>query len=62
MNFMARDGWTFHILAEDYKTVLVRHRRSRARRAMPRIIAKLGGSVAHAKADIRRWEPWRRLD
>jgi hypothetical protein len=29
---------------------------------MPRIIAKLGGSVAHAKADIRRWEPWRRLD
>ena len=49
MNFMHRDGWSFHILAEDCKTVLVGYRHVASRDALLRIMAKLGGSVAEPR-------------
>jgi hypothetical protein len=52
---MHRDGSTFHIIAEDCKTVLVGYRHVASREALLRIVAKLGGSVAAAEQDIRRW-------
>jgi len=55
MNFMHRDGWSFHILAEDGKTVLLTYRNAASKDDVLRIIAKLGGSVADAEIDIRRW-------
>jgi hypothetical protein len=55
LNFMHRDGWSFHILAEDCKTVLVCYRKVAARRTYCVSIAKLEGSVADVELDIRRW-------
>jgi len=55
MNFMHRDGWWFHILAEDCKTVLVGYTKAADKGALLRIVAKLGGSVEDAELDIRRW-------
>jgi hypothetical protein len=55
MNFQENRGWSFHILAADCKTVMVRYRRVRDQDTLLRIIAKLGGSVADAEEDIRRW-------
>ncbi len=55
MNFMHRDGWSFHILAEDCKTVLVTYRKAASKEDLLRIIAKLGGSVEDAETDMRRW-------
>jgi hypothetical protein len=55
MNFMHRDGWSFHIIAEDCRTVLTNYRRVASEEELLRIIAKLGGSVELAKIDIRRW-------
>ncbi len=55
MNFMYRDGWSTHILAADCKTVLVGYRSVRDQETLLRIVAKLGGSVADAETDIRRW-------
>jgi hypothetical protein len=55
MNFMHNRGWSFHVLAEDCKTSLTGYRIVRDKEALLRIIAKLGGSVASAEIDIRRW-------
>jgi hypothetical protein len=55
MNFMHRDGWWFHILAADAKTVLLGYRKAASKEALLRIVAKLGGSVDEAELDIRRW-------
>ena len=55
MNFMHNRGWSFHIVAEDCKTVLVGYRHVASREVLLRIVAKLGGSVADAETDIRRW-------
>jgi hypothetical protein len=55
MNFMHRDGWWFHVLAEDCKTVLLGYRKAASQEALLRIVAKLGGSVDDAELDIRRW-------
>jgi hypothetical protein len=55
MNFMHNRGCSFHIVAEDCKTILVGYRTAPSREALLRIVAKLGGSVADAETDIRRW-------
>ena len=55
MNFMHNQDWSFHILAEDCKTVLVGYRKAASKEDLVRIIAKLGGSVTDAEQDIRRW-------
>jgi hypothetical protein len=49
MNFMHRDGWWIHILAEDCRTVILGYR------SVLRIVAKLHGDVAEAERNIRRW-------
>ena len=54
LNFMHRDGWSFHIIAEVCQTVLVGYRNVASKEELLRIIAKLGGSVADAEDDIRR--------
>jgi hypothetical protein len=56
MNFMHRDGWWFHILAADAKTVLLSYRKAANKEALLRIVGKLGGSVDDAELDIRRWQ------
>jgi hypothetical protein len=38
MNFMHRDGWWLHIIAEDCKTVLVGYRHVESREIVPRIM------------------------
>jgi hypothetical protein len=61
MNFMHRDGWPFHIIAEDCKTVLVGYRKVESQETvlvgyrkvesqetLLRIIAKLGGDIEEA--------------
>jgi hypothetical protein len=48
MNFMHRDGWSFHIIAEDCKTVLVGYRKVESQETLLRIIAKLGGDIEEA--------------
>ena len=55
MNFMHNRGWSFHIVAEDCKTVLVGYRKAASKEDLLRIIAKMGGSVEDAEIDIRRW-------
>ena len=55
MNFMHRDGWSFHIIAEDCKTVLVGYRGVVNEETLLRMIARMGGSVEVAKQNIRRW-------
>ena len=60
-NFMHRDGWSFHILAEDCQTSLTGYRKVAGREALLRIVAKLGGSVADAETDMP-LEPRQRLD
>jgi hypothetical protein len=55
MNFQENRGWSFHILAEDCKTMLMGYRPAPSKEVLLRIIAKLGGSVADAEIDIRRW-------
>ena len=55
MNFMHRDGWWFHILAADAKTVLLGYTKAASQEALLGIVAKLGGSVEDAELDIRRW-------
>ena len=55
MNFMHRDGWWFHILAADAKTVLLGYRKVASKEVQLRIVAKLGGDVEDAKTGIRRW-------
>ena len=55
MNFMHRDGWSFHIIAEDCKTVLVGYRSVLNEETLLSMIARMGGSVEVAKQDIRRW-------
>jgi hypothetical protein len=62
MNFMHRDGWSFHIIAEDCKTVLVGYRKVESQETvlvgyrkvesqetLLRIIAKLGGDIEEAR-------------
>jgi hypothetical protein len=62
MNFMHRDGWPFHIIAEDCKTVLVGYRKVESQETvlvgyrkvesqetLLRIIAKLGGDIEEAR-------------
>ena len=55
LNYMHRDGWSLHILAEDCKTVLLGYRSVRDQETLLRIIAKLHGDVAEAENNIRRW-------
>ena len=55
MNFMHNRGWSFHVLAEDCKTVLVGYRHVANREALLRIVDRLGGSAADAETDMRRW-------
>lgn len=45
----------FHILAEDCKTVLMSYRPAPSEGILLRIIARIGGNLEDAKADIRRW-------
>jgi hypothetical protein len=53
--FMLRDGWSFHLTAEDCRTVLTPWRRIAGDKdALLRMIAKLRGSVEDAEHDIRR--------
>ena len=59
MNFMHNRGWSFRVRAEDCKTVLVGYRHVANREALLRIVDRLGGSVADAETDIRRWNPQR---
>jgi hypothetical protein len=55
MNFMHRDGWSLHILAEDCRIALVGYRSVHDQETLLRIVAKLKGNPAHAAEDIRRW-------
>ena len=55
MNFMHRDGWSFHIIAEDCKTVLVGYRKVESQEMLLRIIAKLGGDIEEACRSIEQW-------
>jgi hypothetical protein len=52
MNFMDRDGWTFHIVGEDCRTLLVGYRKVKDEETLLRIIARLTGDVAEAKSKI----------
>jgi hypothetical protein len=54
MNFMHREGWHFHILAEETRTVLVSDRRIGQKEALLSIIARLHGDVAEARHVIKR--------
>jgi len=56
MNFMHRDGWSFQILAEDCKTILVGHRSVGKKETLLSMIARMGGSVEVARQNIRRWD------
>jgi hypothetical protein len=55
MNFMHRDGWSLHILAEDCRTVLVGYRRVQDQETLLRIVAKLHGDVTELKRGIKQW-------
>ena len=55
MNFQHRGGWSFHIIGEDCRTVLLSYRCVAGRDALSRIVAKLHGDTAQAENDIRRW-------
>jgi hypothetical protein len=56
INFINRGGCSLHIhiLAADSRTILVGHRKVRNTETLLRVVAKLGGDVALAEADIRR--------
>jgi hypothetical protein len=55
MNFMHRDGWSFHILATDCKTVLVGYRSVVNKETLLSMVSRMGGNVEVAKQNIRRW-------
>ena len=52
MNFVDRDGWTFHIIGEDCRTLLVGYRKVKDEETLLRFIARLNGDVAEAKSKI----------
>jgi hypothetical protein len=49
MNFKERDGWSFHIVAEDQRTRLVSDCTAGKRETLLSIIARLRGDVTEAK-------------
>ncbi len=56
ISFINRRGWSLHILSADSQTILVGHRKVRNTEILLRVVAKLGGNVALAEADIRCWD------
>jgi hypothetical protein len=55
MNFEERDGWSFHILAEDQRTLLISDCTVGKKENLLSIITRLHGDVAEAKFVVR-WE------
>jgi hypothetical protein len=55
LGFMHRDGWSFHLLAEDCQTVLTKWRPIESEESLLGMIAKMHCDVAEAENDIRRW-------
>jgi hypothetical protein len=55
LNFQNRDGWSFHLLAEDCQTVLTKWRPIEPEDALLGMIAKMHGDMAQAKNSISQW-------
>jgi hypothetical protein len=55
LNFQNRDGWSFHLLAEDCQTVPTKWRPIELEDALLGMIAKMHGDMAQAKNSISQW-------
>jgi hypothetical protein len=53
--FMHREGWSFHLLAEDCQTTLTKWRPVESEEALLGMIAKMHRDVDEAQRKIRGW-------